>query len=100
MEMKKSLDQFTSLKYKGYCRSQLPPGEGRTMDDFANYAKFFICQQAKVLWNDPIWDTYTIEGIIVEYYAYLFELDGKLRKEFEASIDAELTFMERKFTIG
>ena len=40
------------------------------------------------MWKDPIWDTYTQEEILIEYYAYLYELDEKVKHEFEVGLDA------------
>jgi hypothetical protein len=85
---KKQFDPLTSLKYKGYCWSQTPPGDETTFEDFATFAKFFLCRHARRLWKDPIWDSYTNEEIMIEYFAHLFAKDEAARKEFEVQIDA------------
>lgn len=36
--------------------------------------------------KDPIWDTYTREEIVLEYYAHEFNLDKELREKFESEM--------------
>lgn len=84
----KLLDPLKSLKYKGYCWAHTAPGEELGMDDFVNYAKFFLCKTSKTLWKDPIWDDYTDEEIMIEYFAHLFTIDVDARKKFEVEINA------------
>lgn len=87
--MKKQLhDPLKSIKYKGYCWSQTPPGDETSMEDLISFAKFFLCKHAKLLWKDPVWDSYTDEEILIEYFAHLFAKDEIARKDFEVSIDA------------
>jgi len=47
-----------------------------------------------------VWDNYTDEQIIIEYYAILFEKDPKFRAEFEAEtgtpIEDDIDWMERE----
>ncbi len=84
----KPVDKLINIKWLGYVRSQTPPGEDITMRELVLLAKFFLCQHSHRLWKDPIWDTYTDEEILVEYYSYLFAKDEKFRSEFEATINA------------
>lgn len=84
----KENDPLVSLKYKGYCRSNTAPGEELTLEDLTNYAKFILCKHSKRLMKDPIWDEYTDEEILVEYYAHLYSNNEEMRKEFEAQINA------------
>lgn len=84
----KQHDRLVSLKYKGYCWSHTAPGETLGMDDLVNFARFFLCKHSHRLWKDPIWESYTDEEIMIEYFAHLFQNDEIARKEFEASIDA------------
>jgi hypothetical protein len=58
------------------------------MEDLISFAKFFLCKHAKLLWKDPVWDSYTDEEILIEYFAHLFAKDEIARKDFEVSIDA------------
>jgi hypothetical protein len=85
---KKLPDLFKQLKYVGYCWSQTPPGENTSMEEFVNYAKFFLCRETKTLWKDAVWADYTAEDILVEYFAHLFSKNEGARKTFEASLDA------------
>jgi hypothetical protein len=76
------------LKYIGWCWSQLPPeGAGFTFEDLLQYAKFKLSLQKRVLLKDPIWDQYSDEELLAEYYANLFENNEDARNEFQSLID-------------
>lgn len=86
MEKKpKPKDPLTALKYRGYVRAITVPGEETTLEDFVSFAKFFLCKQTRRLWKDPIWDSYTDEEILIEYFAHLFFTDKSARTEFEVN---------------
>jgi len=73
--------------------SQMPPSElGSTLTDFVNYAKFQLSLAKSVLMEDPIWDRYTDEGILVEYYANLYTTSKDELKKFEGEIVDEEDF--------
>lgn len=85
MEKKqKQPDPLVTLKYRGYCLALTPPGENYTIDDFVNYAKFFLCKQTHTLFLDSIWEKYSDEEIMREYFAYYFINNKEARTEFEA----------------
>lgn len=78
-------DPLLRIKYMGYCMSQLPPEEAnREFDDVVRNAKFQLCQISNRLMHDPIWETYTDEQILVEYYAHVFSKDKEEKEKFEA----------------
>lgn len=83
-------DGFTRLKYIAYCRSQMPPEEvGSDYADFVAFAKHFLCSKTNRLFKDPIWDKYTDEEVIVEYFSYQFSdphNGEKTRIEFEKEL--------------
>lgn len=81
-------DILVNIKYKGYCRSQTAPGDKTTLEDFTKFAKFFLCKQTRTLWNDPVWDKYSDEEIMIEYFSHLFASSEEERKAFEVQIDA------------
>lgn len=85
---KKEHDPLFALKYKGYCWANTPPGDHATLTDLTNFAKFFLCKHAARLWKDPIWDEYTDEEIMIEYFSHLFSKDETARKEFEVQMNA------------
>lgn len=93
MKKKKKRDILLPLKFKGYCMSEgkHPEDEGMSLSDFARYAKFQLCEERKVLTKDPIWDTYTDEELIIEYFAILCSKDEGLKKEFEGIFSGTLT---------
>lgn len=80
-------DQFYKLKYMAYCMSQLPPeGAGSNFADFLNYAKFQLCVEKNVLMEDSIWDKYTDEALLVEFFATIFAKSKEKRQEFEQTL--------------
>lgn len=81
---KKESDPLAAIKYRGYCRAHSPPGEDMSLVDFVNFAKFYMCRHAHRLWKDPIWETYTDEEILIEYFAHLFTVDKEARTAYEA----------------
>ncbi len=83
---KKTPDPFKKLKYIGYCRACAPPGKGMQFKDFVNYVKTYLCFETKTLFKDPIWDSYSDEDLIVEYFARIFRVDKDRRQKFEAEI--------------
>lgn len=75
-------DVMFKLKHIAYCRSQTPLSD-MTLKDFVAYAKFQLCFKTKTLFKDPIWDNYTQEEILVEWFSHEFESNPQLVKEFE-----------------
>lgn len=78
-------DPLKKIKYVGYSMSQLSD-DNVTMIDFVRYAKFFLCSKTHRLMKDPIWDGYTAEEILAEFYAYQFNDNEKFLKEFELEL--------------
>lgn len=78
-------DPFSPLKFRGYCWAFTPPGNDFTLEDFVLFCKFYLCNKTATLWKDPIWDRYTDEELMTEYFAYLFSNDPDKKSEFEAS---------------
>lgn len=82
---KKVRDPLLRIKHIAYCLSQTPL-EGTKYEDLVAFAKFQLASMAKKLLKDPIWDLYTGEEILVEYYAHMFTLKPDILKDFELSI--------------
>src|SRR6185436_4910131 len=85
-QTKTKKDYFRKIKYMGYCMSHLPREDSISLDDMVKFAKFQLCLKNKVLMKDPIWDDYTREEIMAEFYAHQFSFSEKAKLEFEASI--------------
>jgi hypothetical protein len=82
-----SPEKLRSLKYIGYCYSQLPPeGANIEFDDFIHYAKFQLARLNKRLLKDPIWDLYTREEILIEYYAHQYQVNEEEKDRFIAEL--------------
>jgi len=80
-------DPLFNLKYIAFCRSQLPPDEeSKTDAAILDYAKWQICKERSVLFNDPKWDLYTPEEILIEYFTIAFDQNEQLREEFLSQI--------------
>lgn len=81
-------DNLDNIKYIGYCWAKLPlDADETTFDDFVQYAKFQLCSKVNKLMKDPIWEEYTPEEILIEYYALLFNINDELAKKFVAKIN-------------
>lgn len=94
---KKEHDPLLSIKFKGYCWSRSAPGEDTTLAGLVSFAKFFLCKHSQRLWKDPIWDEYTDEEILIEYFAHLFAKDEAARNEFEVQINAGSDMYEAEY---
>lgn len=94
-------DPFIRLKSIAYHMSQ-PPGKADDPElaDFIRYARFQLAAVKRILYWDPVWDNYTDEQILIEYYAMLFDKDPKFRTEYEAMtgtpIEDDIDWMERE----
>ena len=69
-------DSFRTLKYIGYCLSQLPPDpKTRSYEDYVNHAKYRLSVERGLLLKDPIWEKYTDEEVLIEHFALIFDKD-------------------------
>lgn len=83
----KSHDPFKVLKYIAYLRTGFPASnEDLDEETLINYAKWQICSARSILWLDPIWDAYTPQEILIEFFAIKFDESAELRQEFERDI--------------
>ncbi len=81
--MTKNVDPFLILKNVGFLRSQLPGKDsGITSFDYIAYARHHLCNKRNVLFLDPIWDRYSNEDILVEFFATQFDENEEFRNEF------------------
>ncbi len=78
---KKRRDPYRNVKYLGYCMSQLP--DTYTLKDLVRYARFQLSVKSGRLMKDPIWDEYTIEEILIEFFGHQFTEDKDFRMKFE-----------------
>lgn len=91
MENKLKSDPLKRIKHVAYCLAFKPPfAENYTLGDLIRHAKFRLSLDKKVLLHDPIWESYTDEQILVEYYAVEFANDKDQKIEFEASLNGLL----------
>lgn len=78
-------DPLYALKYVAWCRSQMPPDDVEsTMADLVNYAKHYLCVETKTLFKDAVWEDYTAEEILVEFFAHRFSSEEDFRDQFDA----------------
>lgn len=78
-------DKLLNIKYIAYCLNNTAP-EKFTIKSFVNHAKFQLCLLTKTLSKDPVWDSYTGEEILVEYFAHVFHTNKNAVQEFEARL--------------
>lgn len=86
--MIKIKDPQLKLKHIAYFISTLPT-DTPTFDQYVKHCKFSLCILNKMLMKDPIWDLYTNEEILIEYYSHLFAKDKDAVSAFEMSIAGE-----------
>lgn len=80
-------DILLKLKYIGYCKAWLPPKEaGFDLDDFIEHAKFYLAHKKRILLRDPIWDSYTDEELLVEFFAERFYTEEEYTKSFKKQL--------------
>lgn len=86
MSQKKKIerDPYRNIKYMGYRLSELP--SPYNIYDLVRYAKFQLAIMSKRLLKDPIWDEYTAEEILVEFFGHQFVEDEGLKAEFEKQL--------------
>lgn len=77
-------DPFSRLKYIAYCRNYTPIQNG-DYADLLSFAKNYLCLVKNVLILDPIWDMYTEEDLLVEYYSVRMYKEDTYKDEIEAS---------------
>lgn len=81
---KKRADPYKKLKFMGYMMSQLP--NPYTRQDLLRYAKFQLAIKSHRLLLDPIWDLYTEEEILMEYFAHQMDESDQFRQQFESTL--------------
>lgn len=80
-------DPLEPLKLIAYARAFTPLGrEDVSYQDLLIYAQMMLCKETKTLYKDPIWDTYTDEEILIEYFSHFFMKDEDAKSEFEAAV--------------
>lgn len=83
-KLKPERDPYRNIKYMAYRLSELP--SPYNIYDLVRYAKFQLAAMTKTLLKDPIWDTYTAEEILVEFFGHQFLEDEDLKADFEKQI--------------
>src|SRR6266481_6594488 len=84
-QKQKTKDPLFRIKYLGYHMSQLL--EIFEYKDFVRFAKFHLCLKSNKLMKDPIWNTYTPEDIMVEFFAHKFIQDKTFKDQFEFELE-------------
>jgi hypothetical protein len=80
-------DPLHIIKYIAYNRTTLE-GSEISYADLVNFAKWQLCQARNKLWLDSIWDRYTDEEILAEFFSIKFDTDAKSKEDFKNSIMA------------
>ena len=83
----KEVDPFLKLKHIAYCIASPPfKTNDASLEAFVKYARHQICVTKNILYFDPIWDSYSDEQVLVEYYALRFEKDKDFLEQFEVEV--------------
>lgn len=83
-------DPFIALKNIAYHRTTLGPLDKIESDqEILDFAKWQICKARNVLFLDPIWDDYTAEDIMVEFFTIQFDESEDLREAFKLKIQGK-----------
>lgn len=83
----KSKDRFFGLKYIALTRVSLTKNKDELdAEALLSFAKWQLCKTRSILWNDPVWEHYTAEEVLIEWFSLKFDENEDLRKEFELSI--------------
>ena len=95
-------DTLLRLKFMGYCLAHLPPKNvPGDFSDFVAFAQFQLAQEFGVLTKDPVWDRYTDEEILIEYFGLLFTKNDDAKTEFEGvlygkSSDDDISWIQQQ----
>lgn len=80
---KKKRDPYRNLKWFGY-KMAVAPISG---PELVNFARFHLAKKTNRLLKDPIWDQYTREELMVEFYAHNFvDNPNQFKEKFESEI--------------
>lgn len=80
----KRADVFRRLKDRAYVRAFMDTEKG-DLSDFVSFAKNYLCLKTNTLYKAPIWETYTNEEILVEYFTHLFTTVPQFKTEYESA---------------
>lgn len=80
----KKVDPLKGIKYIGYRMGNLP--QRYDIPALVRYAKFHLCHATGRLMKDPIWDLYTVEELLAEFFARQFVDNKEAREIFEKSL--------------
>lgn len=95
---KLSDEPWLGLKLIAAYRVKLPE-EGVTDAILLDFAKWQICKSRNIMFRDPIWDDYTEEEILIEFFGIMYDENEELLTEFINKIQevdaSTLNFFDR-----
>src|SRR5690348_9879206 len=85
-----SYDPFIGLKYIAYHRSVLGGLEDvKTDDELLQNAKWQICKARNILFKDPIFDTYSAEELMIEFFTIQFDENEEAKEAFKLKMQGK-----------
>ena len=75
-------EPWLGLKLIAAYRVRLPDPKDVNDEVLRDYAKWQICKARNKLFKDPIWDDYTDEEILIEFFGIIFEQNPEALEEF------------------
>jgi hypothetical protein len=91
-DQKKKVDLYLGIKNIGYKMSQLP--SPYSIKDLVRVAKFTLAHRTGRLLKDPIWDEYTVEELLAEYFAHAFIESEEFKSQFERDINSSPAYVD------
>jgi len=83
-------DPTFPLQYIGFCLAIRPSVADKvSICEFIDFAKFQLCAEYKIPRKSHIWDSYTDEEILIEYYALRFYNNADKAKDFEDKLSGD-----------
>lgn len=79
-------DPLKKLKGFAYTRT-FPNPEGVSLAQLIIIAKTSLCKLTNTLYKDPVWDLYTDEELLIEYFCHRLTTDEDFKEDVEVMYD-------------
>ncbi len=97
--MAKNTDPFLGLKNIAYLRSGLD-SKSSEKQVILDFAKHKLCAARNKLFLDPIWDRYSPEDLLIEFFTLCFDENEEFKEEFKKALNGgksdDIKWFEKK----
>ena len=80
---------FLPFIKRGYYMSTFPLEYDK--EHLVRYAKYVLCKERNMLFYDPIWNSYTDDYLLDEFYAVMIEKNKEYRESLELALGIKST---------